>query len=122
MRTMFRVAWLREDQVEPRSRNCGNSRAKAERCLAFVQGRYPDAYPGMKPYDYVCCTGYQCGCRGLTWAEKWVEMAGGLLNSDSPMRPLLWSRIEERQVTPWVPTLSQVPTTPSEPRSREETQ
>jgi hypothetical protein len=101
VRTMYRVAWQREDQVAPRARNCGNSRAKAERCLAFVQGRYEDAYPGKKADAYWCCSGYQCGCGGKTWAEKWTEMAEG--PADSPLRPLLWSRIESRQVALWQP-------------------
>jgi hypothetical protein len=85
--------------LNPKSRGCGNSRAKADRCLAFFQGRYQDAYPGSKPDAYACCDGHECGCRGLTWAEKWAEMAE--YAADLP--PLEYLRIETRQVPRWDP-------------------
>ena len=98
MRTEYRVAYKREG-LNPKSRGCGKNRAKAVRCLAFFEGRYQDAYPQSKPDAYSCCDGHECGCRGLTWAEEWAEMAEYAAN----LPPLEYLRIETRQVPPWTP-------------------
>jgi hypothetical protein len=98
MRTEYRVAYKREG-LNPKSKDCGNSRARAERSLAFFQGRYQESYPDSKPDAYVCCSGYQCGCGGKTWAERWAEMAESI--ADYP--PLEYVRIETRQVPRWSP-------------------
>jgi hypothetical protein len=58
----------------------------------------------MKTDAYVCCDDWQCGCGGKTWGEKWAELAKG--PEDSPYRPLIWSRIEARQVSLWQPSES----------------
>lgn len=100
MRTDYRVAWQREGNVSPRSRRCGNSIAKARRCLAFVEGRYSEAYPNSKQEGYVCCSGWECGCGGKTWADRWAELA----ENAADMGRLLYVRIEARQTSPWKPT------------------
>ena len=98
--TQYRVTWLRTD-LSVGHRNCGNSRAKAERCKAFVEGRYQDAYPDKKPDAYWCCSGYQCGCGGLTFTEKWQEFAAWTDRDGEVRAPLVFVRIETRKVERW---------------------
>jgi hypothetical protein len=100
--TQYRVTWLRKD-LAVRHRNCGNSRAKAERCKAFVEGRFQDAYPERKPDAYWCCNGYQCNCGGLTVAEKWQEFAAWTDRDGEVRAPLVFVRIETRKVERWSP-------------------
>ena len=104
-RTQYRVTWLRKD-LTVRHRNCGNSRAKAERCVAFVEGHYQAAYPDRKPDAYWCCSGHECGCGGLTVAQKWEEFAAWTDRDGMPPAPLVFVRIETRTVEPWKPTES----------------
>ena len=71
-RTEFRVIWQREGVTRRSVRF--RSRAQAERKALILQGCMVEA-TGEDPNDYACCSGRECGCRGVTKAQAWAERA-----------------------------------------------
>src|SRR4051812_35369570 len=93
-RTEFRVVWQREGVSKRTARY--RSRAQAERKALILQGRMVEA-TGEDPNDYACCSGRECGCRGVTKAQAWAERA-------EQVPPLVFGPViqaREFVATPW---------------------
>lgn len=102
-RRQFRLTWQRaangdagfETPME-KSKTFA-SRKQAERHIRILTSAEPwrEWAPDDGPEGFVCCPGgaaYECGCGGMTHAEKRDET-----RKDLP--PITWIRIEERQIT-----------------------
>jgi hypothetical protein len=66
-----RVTWQRQG-YRKKSR-LFQTAAAAERHALVLQGRLAEAYPDKDPEDLACCSGFECGCGGLTNAEAWAR-------------------------------------------------
>lgn len=64
---------------------------KRARHWITVLGPEPWAAHDQDPSDRFCCSGYECGCGGLTVREHWESG-----RKDLP--PIEWIRIEKRTV------------------------
>ena len=73
------------------------TRAGAERYLRLFGPEPWTAFlkPSKSPDDQACCSGYQCVCGGLTYRQQ-AEAKRAELPA------LVYVRIEERSVGPWV--------------------
>lgn len=69
----FRVVWQRDGRQRRYKRWA--RRESAERHVLVLQGRMAEAHPELAPDEPFCCSGYACGCRGLTWHEHWESQA-----------------------------------------------
>ena len=98
MKNEYRVVWTREGgrQHQARYATLRGAQQKALRLgpepwLAALERRQRD------PDAYFCCSGYECGCDGLTVRENWRQfMAKHPPIVDGP-------RIESRHVGTWAP-------------------
>lgn len=89
----FRVKWQRDGQ-RPKTK-IYQARAAAERWALIVQGRLQEV-TGDDPDDYACCSGSECGCRGVTNEQAWADQSRRI--------PALVSgpEIEQRWTGSWV--------------------
>lgn len=63
----------------------------AEKFMLLL-GPEPWKYFGKNPDDYVCCSGRECGCGGLTYREQAEEKR---------FAEIEYVRLEEREVGEW---------------------
>ena len=97
----YAVVWKRAECVAKRKKY--RSRPLAERFMLLL-GPEPwkrDADRMGRPKDpdsYMCCSGYECGCGGISLRQHYLEA-----RKDLP--PLEWMRLEIRDVeeSPWRP-------------------
>jgi len=89
----YRVVWKREG-LRPKRRVFAR-RGTADKFLLLF-GPEPWRYLGKEPDEYVCCSGYQCGCGGETH-RKHDEAVRATLPK------LEWVRVESRPVGAWAP-------------------
>ena len=87
----FRVVWKREG-LRPKKR-VYVQRTRAEKFLQLF-GPEPWTYLGHQPDDLVCCSGRECGCGGLTYAEY-------DRSKRAELPKLEWIRVETREVGAW---------------------
>lgn len=88
----FRLRWQREGL--PMRRKLYQSREPAEHYALLLQGRMAE-FTGDEPTAYACCSGWECGCGGITNADAWALRA-----KDLPL--LIWGPvIESREVGAW---------------------
>lgn len=87
--TEYRVTWQREGL--PKKRRFYQTRPPAERLIRLLRGelRHPN------PHDYACCSGYECGCGGVTNAQAWEERYGSM------PRLVIGPVLESRPVGVW---------------------
>lgn len=98
----YSVVWLRQGNKIPRRKRLGNSRQRAESFLRAVQSTSPEERYGDKVDKPICCDGFDCGCEGKTWRERWVEKFGAMLEGPEPViTPLVYARIEFRANPKW---------------------
>jgi hypothetical protein len=74
----FRVRWRRVGQ-RPRA-VVYQRRVAAERKVQQLLGRI-DPFAERDADDYACCSGYECGCHGVTVAdarEEWLRRYDGV--------------------------------------------
>lgn len=95
--TEYRVSWKREGLKVKRKRYA--TRKGAERFLRLFGPEPWTVYAGKYtgPDDRVCCSGYECGCEGLTYREQAER-------DRREMPKLEWLRLEQRVVGSWSPT------------------
>jgi hypothetical protein len=62
----FRVVWQREGY--DKRRKIFGRRAAAERYVKRLQGDH-DPFPDRDDDDYACCSGWECGCYGVSVAQ-----------------------------------------------------
>ena len=95
MATEYRVKWKREGLRPKRIRY--TSMKSAERRLALLTSDEPWLYygGGNDPSDYQCCSGYECGCGGITVREHCEQRR-------AEMPPIEYAVIECRPVGAWV--------------------
>ena len=100
MPTEYRVIWKREGARKPKRKEYRTIRG-LERFLKLFSDAPWEAC-GNDPDELMCCSGYQCGCGGLTWREWHDGQTAALPNIE-------YMRIEEREVNEWTLTRT-VPT------------
>jgi hypothetical protein len=74
-------------------------RGSADRRLALLTHPRPWEPLDQNPDAYVCCDGYECGCRGVTVREDHEDIRKRL-------PPLEYVRLESREVGEWRPELA----------------
>ncbi|MHC9085368.1 hypothetical protein ACYX7E_10050 [Luteimonas sp. RIT-PG2_3] len=88
----YRVKWKREGLNAKRIKY--TSLKFAERRAALLTSDKPWLVLGLDPADYQCCSGYECGCGGITVREH--------LESQRSQYPALeYVLIEQREVGKW---------------------
>ena len=94
MATEYRVKWKRKGLNPKRIRY--TSMKAAERRLALLTSAEPWLYygGGNDPSDYQCCSGYECGCGGITVREHCEQRR-------AEMPPIEYAVIECRPVGAW---------------------
>ena len=92
MSAEYRVVWKRENLRVKRKRYV--SRKFAERFLALLTDLEPWKRLGENPDALACCSGYECGCGGVTVRQ-------GHESRLAEMPPLEWAHIEQREVGSW---------------------
>lgn len=86
----YRLSWQRAG-LRPKYR-IYQTRKGAEAFAAVLRG---ESRAAEDPDAFACCSGYECGCRGLTKAEAWEEQYGD-------MPPLVSGpTLESRPVGDW---------------------
>lgn len=88
----YRVKWKREGLSAKRVKY--TSRKYAERRLALLTSAEPWTVLGLDPTDYQCCSGYECGCGGITVREHMEAMR-------KKYPPIEYAKIEQRDVGHW---------------------
>lgn len=91
----YRVKWKREGLRAKRVKYA--SRKRAESRAAFLQSDSPWEVLGLDPTGYHCCSGWECGCEGIT-VREYMEA------ERTRMPALEYVVIEQREVGPWSPT------------------
>jgi hypothetical protein len=79
--------------VNPRPKMKRYSTRRGVERFMLLLGPEPWKYFGANPDDYVCCSGRECGCGGLTYREQ----AEGKRFAE-----IEYIRLEEREVGEWV--------------------
>ncbi len=73
----WRVVWQREG-LDKKARRV-KSQTGAERLALLLLGQFPD------PDRFVCCSGYECPCKGITLQQRHAEypplVAGPVIES-----------------------------------------
>jgi len=90
--TEYRVVWQREGLSV--KRRIYKRRLSAIRLVRVMTDPEPWKMFGKDGDEFLCCSGRECGCEGVTIAE----------NSKAErerMPALLWYRIESREVSAW---------------------
>ena len=105
MRTEWRVAWRRDDGGVLRSKRVRNE-AEGQKLARFLVGDFPD------PNALNCCSGYQCGCGGLTVREAWEAYRESHIrdhydpetgaHTEVELADITWGPVvQSRAVEPW---------------------
>lgn len=96
MATEYRVKWKRKGLNPKRIRY--TSMKAAGRRLALLTSAEPWLYygGGNDPSGYQCCSGYECGCGGITVREYCEQKR-------AEMPPIEYAVIECRPVGAWEP-------------------
>lgn len=68
--------------------------AAAQKRITVLTSPEPWVAMGRGPDDYVCCSGFSCGCGGATYREETQALR-------TQMPALLWVRLDRREVSPW---------------------
>lgn len=102
MKKEYRVVWKRkpfmadEYDIDPRPKVRRYATKKG--ADKFMQLLGPEPWrgyaPDVDPDSYICCSGKECGCGGLTYREKAEEMR-------KTLPPIAYIRLEEREVGEW---------------------
>ena len=92
----FRAVWKREKG--PRRTRVFCTRQAALRFLVLF-GPEPWRAFGEDPDALFCCSGRECGCRGLTVRQNAEEIRHEREARDGPMQ---YVRLEKRGVMPWL--------------------
>lgn len=90
---VYRVVALREGNTRPSVKEFKSLRA-AQRRFALLTSPEPWRAYGQDPDSQLCCDGWNCGCRGLTVRESYMEKRARLPK-------LVYARIDRRKVGEW---------------------
>jgi len=83
-------------EVSKTYRACYRTRAALDRRMLLFGPEPWTAYaPGAKGSDLACCSGYECGCGGLTHAQVTAAKRAGFTGE------VVGFVVHERDVTPW---------------------
>ncbi len=69
----YRVTWQREGL--PKKRRLYQRRDAAEKFVRLLRG---ESRAAEDPDAFACCSGYDCGCGGVTNAEAWEARYGDM--------------------------------------------
>lgn len=91
----YRVKWKREGLNAKRVKY--TSRKFAERRAALLTSDEPWIVLGLDPTGYQCCSGWECGCGGITVSEHMKAQR-------AQYPPIEYVKIEQREVGKWEPS------------------
>jgi hypothetical protein len=92
MKTEFQLCWKRVGQ-RPKKKIFQSRKAAEHYRVLF--GPEPWKYFGRDPDARVCCSGYECGCEGVTVRSESDDKRSG-------MPEIEWIAIRVRAVSDWV--------------------
>ncbi len=86
----YRVTWQRKGLSK--RRKLYQRRDAAEKWMRRLTA---ESFANENPDDYACCSGYYCGCGGISNAEAWEQQYGQM------PRLVIGPTLESRPVGDW---------------------